>query len=323
MAGRIINSENEGGEANEYAGKDVHQHPDQVDESEGTNEGIPHVSEWSIQRGGYNHHTADRGTADHSILGQTEGVDNGYHGSDLWPQFYILKVTGIGRAGKEEDNRMAKRREEQGSVEVEAMILLPVAVLSTVMLLYLSLFLFQRASLQACLETSLVYYKNTVTDTYVTRAKRVSYTNRGGSLVGAGSIYSALSPLNPYRGIFGGSSGFGAADFEQYFRSAAGNMLFRDNLELTIDFSDYVLLKQFQVTAVQKVSFPIDLSILGSEREYRISATARVAVADHDSTIRNVDYAIDLLEDTKLGKIAGNLASKIAEAYGKLKMFLE
>ena len=60
-----------------------------------------------------------------------------------------------------------KRNRESGYVEVEAAVILPLAILSVLLLLYLSLFLMQRAHLQAALETSLVYYKNTVTDTYV------------------------------------------------------------------------------------------------------------------------------------------------------------
>ena len=47
----------------------------------------------------------------------------------------------------------AKKRED-GMVVVEAMIILPIAILSVVLLLYLSLYLFQRANLQAGLEIS-------------------------------------------------------------------------------------------------------------------------------------------------------------------------
>ena len=68
------------------------------------------------------------------------------------------------------------RKKERGHVAVEAVIILPIAVLSTLLLLYLALFLFQRASLQAALETTLVYYKNTVTDTYVTKNSETEYT---------------------------------------------------------------------------------------------------------------------------------------------------
>lgn len=39
------------------------------------------------------------------------------------------------------------RKKERGHVAVEAVIILPIAVLSTLLLLYLALFLFQRASL--------------------------------------------------------------------------------------------------------------------------------------------------------------------------------
>lgn len=45
-------------------------------------------------------------------------------------------------------------------------------------------------------------------------------------------------------------------------------------------------------------------------------------MADHDSVIRDVDYAVSLLKDTKLGEAARELASKISEAYGKMKELL-
>lgn len=219
--------------------------------------------------------------------------------------------------------RIRRENRESGTAEVEAIIILPIAILSVVMLLYLSLFLFQRANLQACLESSLVYYKNTVTDTYVGK-KMAGYTDSGGAYMGAGAFYSANEPINPYRGMFGDGGGLGAQDgFEVYFRSVAGNMLFEEGLSLTIDYSNYVIFKQFEVTALQEVSFPIDMSMLGIGRKHKISATARLAVVDHDSIVRDVDYAIDILEDTKLGDAARGLASKISDAYAKLKQFLE
>lgn len=218
---------------------------------------------------------------------------------------------------------MRKRYGGQGYIEVEAIFILPLAILSILLLLYLSLFLFQRANLQSCLETSLIYYKNTVTDTYVKKKDRLQYTEGEGAYMGAGNMYSASEPLIPYRGILGDGNHLNSqADFETYFRSVAGGMLFDDNLELTISYSNYAVLKQFEVTAVQKVSAPLDFSLLGVDNEYMISATARVAVADHDSMIRNVDYAIDLLEESKLGEIAKNLASSFSKAYSKMKEIL-
>lgn len=211
------------------------------------------------------------------------------------------------------------RRKEQGHIAVEAIILLPIAVLSTLLLLYLALFLFQRASLQAALETTLVYYKNTVTDTYVTRNSEMEYTEGEDYQIGAGNSYSAEYPLSPYRGIFGDNL---QKDYEKYFRSTAQRILYRDDLNLTIDKTNYILFNQFEVTATQMVSSPLDFSILGIDNQYKISATARVAVVDHDSLIRNGDYAISLIKDTKLGEMARNFAGKISAAYTKLKEIL-
>ena len=209
-----------------------------------------------------------------------------------------------------------KRRQERGAVEVEATFILPIAILSTLLLLYLSLFLCQRANLQAVLETAVVYYKNTLTDTYVIRNDEVIYENSDGNTMGSSNSYEAEVPLNPYtsrvnKKIF--------EDFETYFDSIAGNMLFNDNLKLTIDYHNLLLVKQIDVTATQIVEAPIDFSILGVDNQYEIVATARVVVSDHDATIRNVDYIIDLVEDTKLGDMAGQLASKISEFYNTFK----
>lgn len=216
-----------------------------------------------------------------------------------------------------------KRSKEKGSVAVEATILLPIAILSVLMLLYVSLFLFQRAHLQASLETALVYYKNTVTDTYVSKKETIEYIESDEGKIGNGNSYSAGEPLSPYRGLFGDGNNLNSkSEFERYFRSVAGNMLFEDDLTLSIDYTNYVFLKQIRVTANQTVSFPIDFSLIGAKKEHVISAAARVSVVDHDSTIRDIDYAIDLLEKTKLGELAKNMASKVEAAYNKMKQIL-
>ena len=141
--------------------------------------------------------------------------------------------------------------------------------------------------------------------------------------MGAGNSYSASRPLSPYRGMFGDGNNLNfQKDFEKYFKSTAERILYRNDLSLTIDYSNYVLLKQFEATATQTVSSPLDFSILGIDNKYQISATARVAVVDHDSLIRNGDYAISLVKDTKLGEMARNFAGKISAAYSKLKEIL-
>lgn len=220
-------------------------------------------------------------------------------------------------------NKHSRYNKDQGAIEVEAIIILPLAILSVVFLLYLSLFLFQRANLQGALETSIVYYKNAVTDTYVTRNSEVTYRVAEGDNIGVGNSYEVTGPLNPYRGMFGDSQDLGSVSaFERYFYSVADNMLFNDDLSLTISYDNNLIADEFAVTAVQKVTFPMDLSMIGVGKEYEITAAARVAVIDHDALIRDADYAIDLVENTKIGEYARTIVEKVTEAYGRLKDFL-
>ncbi len=218
---------------------------------------------------------------------------------------------------------MAKRKKYQqaGSVEVEAVFILPIAILCVFLLLYLSLLLFQRANLQACLETSLVYYKNSVTDTYVTRNSEVSYSVAEDLKMGKGNSYAVTGPLNPYTEMVEALlvSDSDTEDFKKYFQSVAGKQLFDNDPVFTIKYRNYVLVKQYEVTAVQTIELPIDFSLIGADNSYQISATARAVVSDHDDMIRTIDYVIDLTEDTAVGNFFSNIGDKISSGYQKLK----
>jgi len=221
-------------------------------------------------------------------------------------------------------NRIGSKK-EYGGIEVEAVFIMPIAVLSTILLLYLSLFMFQRANLQAGLETALVYYKNTITDAHVTQNEVVSYVKTETSSTASGNSYEVEGSLNPYRGILG--TGYksleSTTDFEKYFRSIAGGMLFDDNMTFTVDVKNYALFKRMDVTVTQIVDAPIDFGLLGLGNKLEITATSQVNLVDHDDMIRNVDYAIDIVEDTKLGELAKSFATKFGEWYNKFLEVLE
>ncbi len=213
-------------------------------------------------------------------------------------------------------------RKEQGSVEVEATFILPLAILSVCLLLYLSLFMFQKANLQSALETCVVYYKNCVTDDYVKRndGGEVTFSTADSSKIGAGNSYSADEVINPYGGKFGDSQNLNNQEaFQKYFNSVAGHMLFSDNLEIKVYYKNGILSDKFEATAVQTVELPLDFSFIGIEKNtYQIWANAKVAVVDHDQTMRNIDFAIDLVSDTKLADFALKFKDKVSEVYGKI-----
>ncbi len=212
-----------------------------------------------------------------------------------------------------------KDKNEQGDVVVEATIILPIAILCVIFLLYTSIFICQKALLQSALETSVVYFKNTLTDNYVSQNDVVTYTTGEDSVIAQGNSYKAEQPLNPYAKYFVGKKKLSQSEFEKYFYSIAKNLLYKENLKLKIDYSNYILFKEIQVSAEQILEFPIDFSIIGISGDVDLSAAVRVAVVDHDELIRNTDYAIDVLEDTKAGEIAGKFASKVGEVYNKMR----
>lgn len=218
------------------------------------------------------------------------------------------------------------RKSEQGLVVVEAVIIMPIAILSVILLIYISLFFCQRANLQAALETSVIYYKNTITDTFISTDDELVFTIPEESVSDRrGNLYLAEEPGNPYRGMFTlTQSSEEERAFETYFRSVAGNLLLGDEVDVTYKMRNYVIFQELEATAVQHVQFPlINFSILGiNNNDYTISASARVAVVNHEDLIRNADYAIDLLEKTKLGDVMKDFAQKIGELYGRLKQFL-
>lgn len=50
-----------------------------------------------------------------------------------------------------------------------------------------------------------------------------------------------------------------------------------------------------------------------------IEASGTVVVSDGDEFIRDVDFAIDIIEDTKLGELAQNAVGKVTEFYNSFK----
>lgn len=216
------------------------------------------------------------------------------------------------------------KRKEKGAIEVEATIIMPITILCILFMLYLSLIMFQRATLQATLETAVMYYKTAVTDTFVSIGEEVTFSVQDGedetSKMGKGNFYSASTPLNPYIGKFASSSKMNSKElFEKYFYSISGNMLFNENIELNINYKDYLVTKQFQVTATQTIKLPIDFSIIGIGDKYTITASARAAAVDNDAIIRNTDYVLSIIDKTGVGDFLSNISSKVVEAYNSLK----
>ena len=207
-------------------------------------------------------------------------------------------------------------KEEKGLAVVEATLLLPFCMIMVLAVFYAAIFMCQKANLQANLQNTLIYYKNVDADSYVTAKSQMSYSGDSVNKNAVGSSYSADKKLFPYR-FFGMS--FDSAAMESFFKSMCRNMFFDtgDNVEFAASRKNYVVYKEITATATQTVKSAINLSMVGASNEVTISVTGKAIVNDTDDLIRNIDFVVDVVEDTKLGKEISKLAQKVAGSYNK------
>lgn len=209
-------------------------------------------------------------------------------------------------------------KDESGLAVVEATILLPFCMIMVIAIYYAAIFMCQKANLQANLQNALIYYKNVESDTYVVAGSQMDYSNSSGTVGAVGSNYGTPTELFPYR-FFGMK--FDKTGFESFFRSMCGNMFFDtgSNVTLTTDKDNYIIYKTISATAKQSVSPAISLSMLGLSDSMEIAVTGEVVVTDSDDLISNVDFIIDIVSETSLGKKATEMVDKAVEWYNKFK----
>lgn len=209
-------------------------------------------------------------------------------------------------------------KNEKGLAVVEATMLLPFCIIMVLALYYASIFLCQKANLQANLEDALIYYKNAESDTYVNAKVQMDYTGGQGMVSADGGGYQKPENLFPYR-FFGMT--FKEKEVESFFRSMCGHMFFDtgDNVEFVAEKTNYVVYKTIKARAEQTVTPAISLSMLGVENKIMISVTGEVVITDGEDFIRNVDFIIDIVEDTEIGKKATEMVDQAVDLYNKFK----
>ncbi|MCM1543537.1 MAG: hypothetical protein NC121_20110 [Blautia sp.] len=213
----------------------------------------------------------------------------------------------------------AFRKSERGTAMVEATLMLPFCTIMIVGVFYAALYLCQKANIQSDLEIALIYYKAAESDTYVEAKSRMEYNGSG--LEAVGSNYGTARYLNPYRFFF---MKFKENDYKSFFRSICGHMFFDtgENVEITARKHNYVFYKTIEATVTQTVRPPINLSMVGGPEEMTIEVTGEIVINDGDDFIRNVDFAIDMLADTKMGKFIQGIGQKAKGIYDKFKEVL-
>ena len=226
----------------------------------------------------------------------------------------------VGDVDHEDNGRhgMSELYEEKGLAIVEATMLLPFCMIMVIALYYAAIFMCQKANLQANLQNALIYYKNVESDTYVETTGDMPYQTGAGTILAAGSGYGEPEYLFPYR-FFGVH--FDSQGFNTFFRSICGHMFFDEgeNVTITSSLKNYVIYKEITATAVQTVKPAISLEMLGIPNEMTISVTATAVVSNGEELVRDVDFVIDIVQDTALGQAAGEMVDKAVDFYERFK----
>lgn len=132
--------------------------------------------------------------------------------------------------------------------------------------------------------------------------------------------------LEPYRYILGGVTDGSIEDvrekIEEDVEAAIGNpsLIFFDNakannLDVTATFNNWILYSTFIVEVQYQMNFPI--GFMGKPLPImEFTSRAESPINDTDEFIRNVDMAVDILEDTGIG-------DTISGIFAKMKSFID
>lgn len=212
-------------------------------------------------------------------------------------------------------------KNKKGDAIVEATMLLPFCLVMIIAMYFAAIYVCQKANLQANLQNTLIYYKNTYSDTFIGVADEPSYSQSDGKDI-AGSVnkYDASKYKNPYRFFTMDKPGSG---FEKLFITMAGHMFFEapggDNIEVDVKTTNYVVYQALSVDVSQTITPAINLNMIGVDNKMDIDVSGTVVVSDGDDFIRNTDLVIDVIQNTEIGKAAKDLVDDAVEVYEKFK----
>ncbi len=210
---------------------------------------------------------------------------------------------------------------KKGDSIVEATILLPFCTLMIIAMYFAAIYVCQKANLQANLHNTLIYYKNIYSDTFVTVSDDVLYNQVDGKDILSGlNEYDNSQSKNPYRFFSMETPG---NDFENIFNIMCGHMFFEtpggENVTVDVKTTNYVVYQELTVDVHQTIKPAVDLRMVGITNDMNIDVSGTVVISDGDDFIRNMDFVIDLIEMTELGKKAKEIVKKAQGFYDKFK----
>jgi len=213
---------------------------------------------------------------------------------------------------------MCNLKTKKGSTTVEAALIFPVIFLSIITLIYVSIFLYEKAYVKSladrAAERGAAIWKNPESDMYISLVKLEHFKDN-----------------DPYWKLYDSKEKLKKKKIESYIGNSLNKysiLQSRDkdapmnttDIEYNVEVKNYIVYKKLSVTVKKNFKLPIGnmLSIFGIENTVVIQAKSEALINDPADFIRNTDFAIDM--GKRIDGLTGNNIGKIRD---KANSFLE
>ena len=195
----------------------------------------------------------------------------------------------------------------RGDAAVEAAFLFPIIIIICAALVLLSIYLPLRAAMQRSTQFAATAIATERSDTWIRFDPKT---------LGCYWLDNRDQLGNVYGSLIGALTGNNRDD-EDNARQAVINMenrnIVKPQNKLTVEYGvvNYILYKEIVVTATRTIPLPVNLSFVGMPKEVRLVVTSTAVVVNGDEFIRNMDLAVDVMDElfnirdifSSLGKI--------------------
>jgi hypothetical protein len=213
------------------------------------------------------------------------------------------------------NNTKKPKFNQNGSIVVEAALIVPLIILSLVAIIYIALLLYSHAHMQ----TTANWAVERGASTWSNKSKDFETGKIEIEDLNANSLYWRLVDNSAREKIDG------IIDHTQK-KAEANNLLAGSEEQVTAAIKDYIIYKKLVVNTQDRRALPLGniLGIFGMSKYYTISAQAQASVYDSAEFVRNIDYILFLekqLEETY--PAAGNTGKKIREILDGIKDIID
>ena len=181
-------------------------------------------------------------------------------------------------------------RDQRGDAVVEATVLFPIIILICAALVLLSIYLPMRAAMQRSTQIAATAIATQRSDTWLRfdpdTLKYEWLKDR-----------SQLS--NVYASLIGALKGGKGDAAEQAVINMEKKNIQKPSSSLTVEYGvvNYIVYKEIVVTARRTIPLPISLGLFGIPDTVDLAVTSTAVVQNGDEFIRNMDLAVDVMDD--------------------------